>query len=224
VKETLGQIRSILADEIDLLRRVVASLSDHELVLATGCVGWRVADLVLHLRVSAEAALLGLSASTDDPADRDFVSYWHDWPPGRPPGFSEVRFTWACTAAYSRGESLQHHFDDVAKAVAQAVRSAPDGRVRFQGHVMETADFLGMWATEFALHHLDLLVEVTGQPAPAAEALEVAALTVEGLLDAARPWWWDSVTYIRKASGRSPLTPDEASRLGPLASKYPAFG
>jgi hypothetical protein len=173
-----------------------------------------VADAVLHLRMSAEAALLGLGSTTSDPADRDFVSYWRDWPAGPPPGFKEVRFTWASTAAYSASEGLRHHFDDASGSLAQAVRSARDGRVRFQGHVMEVVDFLGVWTTEFAVHHLDLLVEVTGQPPPIGAAMEVAALTADGLLNAPRPSWWDSVTYVRKASGRLPLLADEATLLG----------
>jgi hypothetical protein len=39
-----------------------------------------VADLLVHLRLDAEALLYGLAVPCDDAIDRDFISYWKDWP------------------------------------------------------------------------------------------------------------------------------------------------
>jgi hypothetical protein len=52
-------VRALLCAEIDLLRQVVAGLGDAELIAATGCAGWRAADLVVHLRLGAEAVWSG---------------------------------------------------------------------------------------------------------------------------------------------------------------------
>jgi Mycothiol maleylpyruvate isomerase N-terminal domain len=57
-------VRALLCAEIDLLRQVVAGLGDAELIAATGCAGWRAADLVVHLRLGAEAVLVGLASPT----------------------------------------------------------------------------------------------------------------------------------------------------------------
>lgn len=218
----LASTRAILVEEIELLRQLVVGLSDRQLVLSTRCVGWHVADLVVHLRMSFEAVLMSLTARTLAEPDRDFVSYWRDWPAGDAPGFGDVRFTWASSAAYASSTGLRTHFEDTAQAALGAVRACPEGRVGFQGHVMDTADVLGMWATEFAVHHLDLLSEIDG--APTVDALEVAAETLDRLLHARRPAWWDLSTYILKASGRLALLPEERSLLGPTAGRYPAFG
>ena len=55
-------VRAVLAEELDDLRNIVAGLSDAELVHASGCQGWRVADLLVHLRFSAEDLLYVLAA------------------------------------------------------------------------------------------------------------------------------------------------------------------
>lgn len=224
VQQPFGDIRSILVVEMERLRQLVEGLSEHQLILPTRCVGWHVADLVVHLRMSCEAVLMSLGNSTTDEPDRDFVSYWRDWPSGGAAGFSDVRFTWASSAAYSASTGLKQHFNDTAHAADRAVRTAPHGRARFQGHVMELGDLLGMWTTEFTVHHLDLLAEMDGSPRPTDDALEVTAATLDGLLDAPRPAWWDLSTYVLKATGRLSLLPDETSRLGPTAASYPAFG
>ena len=222
--EQLGRIKPILLAEIERLRQLVEGLSDQQLVLSTRCTGWRVADLVVHLRMSCEAVLMSLSNQTTAEPDRDFVSYWRDWPAQDGPGFGDVRLTWASSAAYSGSSGLKRHFHDTAQAAIGAVRASPDGCVIFQGHTMQVTDILGMWTTEFAVHHLDLLAEVHDRPGPPDEALEVAAATLDGLLDAPRPAWWDLSTYILKATGRAALLPEETERLGTAAVSYPAFG
>jgi len=220
----LEQARSVFGDEVDLIGEVVAGLSDTDLVRPTGCAGWRVADLVLHLRLGAEAVLAGLATTTGAPADRNAVSYWSEWPGGGSAGFAAVRSTWAMAAAYSEGRWLLAHFEDMRAAAAQAGRSAVAGRRAFQGHVLEVEDVLAMWIVELAVHHLDLVVDLPGRPGPLAEALEVVGATLDGLLGAARPGGWDLETYARKGTGRSPLDAAERAELGPLAARFPLFG
>jgi hypothetical protein len=58
-------------------------------------------------------------------------------------------------------------------------RMAP-GRVGFQGHVLTTGNFLATWATELAVHHLDLDLGEDA-PAPDPEALRLARRTAEAL-------------------------------------------
>jgi len=118
------------------------------MVRETGCEGWRVADLLVHLRFGTEEMLHGLaSPRRRGPADRDYVSYWKDWPPSVRVTFSDVRFTWATAAAYASAEALRRHFDAVVAIAEVASRAALEGQVRFWGHVMATRDFAarGRW-------------------------------------------------------------------------------
>jgi len=220
----LDEVRVLLGEELALIDHVAGGLSDAELIATTACAGWRAADVVVHLGMGAEAILAGLASPTTAPVDRDAVSYWRDWTPGSPPGFGDVRSTWAMAAAYSQGTWLVAHFHDMCAAAERAARSAPAGRISFQGHVLAVEDFLAIWTVEFAIHHLDLLVGLPGLPAPAPEAIELAAVTVDGLLETRRPVWWDTETYVRKGTGRQPLDDAERSRLAQLGDRYRAFG
>lgn len=69
---------------------------------------------------------------------------------------------------------------DRGAAGAEPLRRLKPGRVRFQGHVLATGDFLATWATELAVHHLDLDLPPE-MPAPDDDALRLARQTAEVL-------------------------------------------
>ncbi len=219
-----SDVRTVLAEELDDLRCIVAVLSDAEVIRATGCQGWRVADLLVHLRLGAEEVLHGLASPCEGPADRDYVSYWKDWPATAQVTFSDVRWTWAMAAAYPSAEVLRRHFADVAAIATAAGGAAHDGYVRFQGHVLATQDFVAMWAVEFCIHHLDLLVGVPDRPGPRTRTVELALKTVDGLVGCQRPARWDDLMYLRKASSRETLDDVDRDELGADVARYPVFG
>jgi hypothetical protein len=216
--------RTILADEIDLLRGIVTRISDAELVLPSGCRGWLIAHLLVHLRLDGEAVLESLALRTDRAVDRDWVSYWADWPAGAEANFAAVRFHWASAASYSNGDTLRRHFDDTHMAAAAAAKSATGGSVPFQDHVLTVDDLLIMWVVEYAIHHLDLASALPGAPGPDERALELAAQTLDRLIDAPRPGPWETPAYVRKGTGRMSLDEADLLLLGDLAARYPAFG
>ncbi len=217
-------VRGLLGEQLGALSELVGGLSDHELVRASGCEGWRIADLLVHLRLGAEGLLCGLATPTDAPADRDFVSYWRDWPREGPATFDDVRWTWASAASYATADSLRGHFAVVVDAARLAAHLAPPGRIAFQGHVCDIDDFLTMWIVELALRQLDLLVGVPDRPDPHPQAFELTTLTLDGLLGPDRPPAWDRLTYAKKGSGREPLDVEDRTWLANRASAYPAFG
>jgi hypothetical protein len=220
-----GNVRTVLAEELDDLRSIVAGLSAAELVRATGCQGWMVADLLVHIRLGAEDLLHGLAAPCEDPADRDYISCWKDWPARSEVTFSDVRLTWAMAAWYTTADGLRRHFDDIVAIAARASRAARVGHVRLHGHVQSTEDFLAMWAVELCVHHLDLLVGVPDRLGPRPGAVEIALNTVDGLLEERqRPARWDELTYLLKATGRAPLDDADRDYLGAVAARYPVFG
>ncbi|HET9059074.1 MAG TPA: maleylpyruvate isomerase N-terminal domain-containing protein [Acidimicrobiales bacterium] len=220
----VGDPRSICSAELEALCQISGSLTTADLVLATHCTGWSVADLLVHIRAGAEELVLGWSEPTDGEPDRDFVTYWRDWPAKAAPTFEDVRTDWAMTSAFSRAEHLLGYFRSRVGAAARAVERAPHGRFRFQGHVMEAQDMAAMWAVEFAVHHLDLMAQIPGLPPPAPGALSLACATLDRLTGAKRPNLWSPETYVLKGTGRLRLTPEDAAALAGCAGAFPAFG
>ena len=223
-----ADIRELTAAQIDLVRAVVAGLSDAELTAPTACAGWLAAHLLVHVRLgfTNAAGSFAEPAGPDEPADRDYVSYWRDWPVATEPvTFGTVRWHWANASAYSVASEFRRHFTDDARAAAGVSRNAPAGRFRFQEHVMAAEDILAMWTVEFVVHHLDLIAYLPGHDGPLPAALALTARTLDELLGTAqRPPAWDDVTYVLKGTGRLPIDGADRDALGGRAAAYPAFG
>jgi uncharacterized protein (TIGR03083 family) len=221
-------IRELAAAQVEVLAETVAELSDADLVAPTRCVGWQAAHLLVHVRLglAEQATSFAEQAGPDEPADRDYVSYWRDWPVASEPAtFGTVRWHWANASAYSVASEFRRHFADAARAAAGMSRQAPAGHFRLQGHVMAAEDILAMWTVELVVHQLDLTAHLPGaRPGPLPEALALTARTLDGLLGGEHPPSWDDVTYALKGTGRAPLDAPEREFLGARAERYPAFG
>ncbi len=223
-----ADIREIAAAQIDTAGEVVAALSDADLVAPTACTGWLAAHLLVHMRVGLAETTGSFAEPTgpDEPADRDYVSYWRDWPAAvEPVTFATVRWHWAMGSAYSVASEFRRHFTDTARAAAGVSRQAPGGRYRFQEHVMEAEDILAMWTVELVVHHLDLIAFLPGRYGPLPAALTLTARTLDGLLGITqRPPSWDEITYVLKGTGRVPLDDADREALGERTAAFPAFG
>lgn len=226
-----GDVREIAATQAERLAEVVAGLSDADLVAPTRCAGWLAAHLLAHVRLglAEQAASFAEPAGTGTVPDRDYVSYWRDWPPSAEPvTYGSVRFHWATGSSYASADSMRWHLADTARQAAGMSRQAPDGLFLFQGHVLASADILAMWTVEWVVHQLDLTAFLPGsRPGPTDRALALTVRTLDGLtgLSArARPAGWDDVTYVLKATGRVPLDDAERESLGERAGAVPAFG
>jgi uncharacterized protein (TIGR03083 family) len=230
VSERLPQeIREIAAGQVERLADLVAGLSDADLVAPTLCAGWFAAHLLVHVRLglAEHATSFAEPAGPEEAIDRDYVSYWRDWPPGnRPASYDSARFYWANGSAYASADGLRQHFADTARQAAGMSRQAPAGNFRLQGHVMAAEDILAMWTVEWVIHHLDLTEYLPGDRlGPTPESLALAVRTVDELTGGAtRPMAWDSATYLLKAAGRLPLDNTDRAHLGDRAQAFPALG
>jgi uncharacterized protein (TIGR03083 family) len=223
------EIREIAARQVERLADVVAGLSDADLVAPTLCAGWLAAHLLVHLRLglAEHAASFAEPAAAGDVVDRDYVSYWRDWPPAAEPvTFGQARFHWAHGSAYATGDSLRQHFAGTARQAAGMSRQAPAGTFRFQGHVMAAEDILAMWAVEWVIHQFDLTAHLPGERlAPRRDALTLALRTLDELTGGpARPQAWTPERYLLKGTGRLPLNDAEREFLGERAAAFPALG
>ena len=223
-----ADIRELAAAQADLMSDLVAGLSDADLVAPTRCAGWLAAHLLVHVRLglAETTGSFAQPAGPEEVTDRDFVSYWRDWPAAvEPVTFATVRWHWANASAYSVASEFRRHFTDTARAAAGVSRQAPAGRFRFQDHVMAAEDILAMWTVELVVHQLDLIAYLPGRDGPLPAALALTARTLDGLRGtAARPPSWDDMMYVLKGTGRVPLDAGDREFLGERAAAFPAFG
>lgn len=89
-----------------------------------------------------------------------------------------------------------------------------------QGHTLRADDLVATLVVEAALHHLDLIVELS-RPGPGPAALAVVRSTLGGLLGQPVPLTWDDKTYALAGTGRRELTGADVSALGDLADRFP---
>jgi len=223
-----ADIRELAAAQVETMSDLVAGMSDADLVVPTRCAGWLAAHLLVHVRLGLAETTGSFAepAGPDEPTDRDFVSYWRDWPvAAEPVTFANVRWHWANASAYSIASEFRQHFVDTASAAAGISRRAPAGRFRIQGHVMAAEDILAMWMVELVVHQLDLIAYLPGRPGPLPEALTLTTRTLDGLIGGGeRPPGWDDVTYVLKGTGRVALDAADLEFLGERAAGCPAFG
>lgn len=204
----------------------VQGLSDADFERDTRCPGMPVGPLLVHLLYDAERALIAFASPAAAEPDRDFVTYWQDFPP-QPDG--DTSFVRGVAAAYRKPGLLVQHWREVSEA---AVRAAALGlatkghRIETQGHVLRAVDFVATLVLEATVHHLDLTVGLPDAPEPDPEGLQVTARTLDGLFgpDAWDVIGWDTTTYVLKATGRLPLDEDDLEMLGPHASRLPLLG
>ncbi|TDD25674.1 hypothetical protein E1218_14560 [Kribbella turkmenica] len=192
----------------------------------TRCDGLAVGPLLVHLLYDAQRALVGFASPASAVPDRDFVTYWRDFPPGAD---GETYFERTVASAYRRPGALVQHWRELSEAAVRAATAAlvdKGRRVETQGHVLRATDFVATLVLEATVHHLDLIVDLPGAPEPDPEALQVTARTLDGLFGP-EAWdviGWDTTTYVLKATGREPLDEDDLDMLGPYADRLPLLG
>lgn len=208
--------------EYGALDELASGLTREELLDLSACRGWSRADLLFHMLLDAQRALVTLHSPVGGPADTDFVSYWRGFSASDERARAHARFVRLSVAASSDPGRIVSRWRETSAAARHAASVAADGFVTTQGHVLTTADFLATLVVEATIHHLDLVAGVDREP-PAAAGVALTTKTIDGLLGAARPLRWDDHTYLRKATGREPLDDDDRAALGDAAATLPVF-
>lgn len=206
---------------------VVAPLREADLSLPSGCRGWTITDLTVHLTQDAQRALVTLATPADGPADVDFVTYWRDFPGDDPSAESDhAQWVRRVAAAFDRPTGVVDVWTELSEAAVRAATAAdPDARVSTQGHVLTVADFLATLVTEAVIHHLDAVASLPGAPEPAPDATAIARSTVDGLFGPpGLPPAWSAGEALRKATGRTPLTAADRASLGAGTDRLPVLG
>lgn len=168
------------------VRALVAAadtLADDALLAPSRCAGWSRLDALVHVHLGLQEMLLGVVTPTDAVPDVDAATYWRTDPPGNDDSadaIDQLGYLHRLSSAYRRPRGMLGHLRMTAEGLTGAVERMPVGAVRFQGHVLTTGNFLATWATELAVHHLDLQLD-DDDPGPDPEALALARQTAEVL-------------------------------------------
>lgn len=214
------------------ITETIRALPEPDYGRPTRCAGWTVADLVFHLLLDAQRALVTCASPTEAHTDTDYISYWARYwaydssgdvehPRDREQkAAAHARFVRISAAAFASPRSLLQMWTETsAAAVRAASATPPDARLATQGRVLTIVDFVATLAVEAAIHHLDLDLP-HDEPDP--DALDLTRRTLDGLLGAGavRPDW-PAAGYALKATGRQPLEPAERAVLGNSAERFP---
>ena len=203
---------------------ITERVSRNDLLAFSRCHGWVVADVLFHVLCDAQRALVALATPDPGPPDRDYVTYWTGFAAEAGDPTPAAWWVRRSASAFRDGTGAVTLWRETAPAVVRAAgRADPDGCVGTQGHVLALPDFLATLVTEAVIHHLDITVQLTGMPAPDANAVALAARTLDGLLGAghARPDDWTADEYLLKATGRIALSDGDRRALGAAARRFP---
>lgn len=212
---------SPLASAYGPLADVVAGLGDADAWTPTGCLGWVVRDLVVHLRADTVRALVAVHTPAGRSADCDAVRYWADWGSDADADEETRRWTRAESVPWS-WTGLRDRYVESAAAAARAFDSAdPAAVVATQGHALTVADLTSTLVVEATLHHVDLVTSLDA-PGPPAQGLAEVRRVVEALLGpAASLAGWSDERVALVGTGRAVPTPDELADLA--GARIPVF-
>jgi hypothetical protein len=215
---------------VELLRRAYAPLIDLAAGVdeatgwtPTGLPGWTVRDLLFHLAGDCQRALVAMATPSDLPVDTDEVSYWTPWRPGTDSAQAGLRGIRIIASAWSsvRGPADLHV--ETARAVLHVAAHADlDVVVTTQQRVLTIDSLLRTLAVEAAIHHVDLGAVLPSPPHT--DVLAEVRRVLDALLGAPTPDDWDTVRWIRVATGRVEPSSVERAALGTGADKLPLFG
>jgi uncharacterized protein (TIGR03083 family) len=217
--------RSAMTASYQAVTGVVERLDEGELARPSRCLGWTRGDLLFHLLLDAQRALVTFASPAAGDTDVDFVSYWSPFRPSGE-GFDEhARFVRRVASSYRSDLAIAARWGETAAAAVHAAAALPAGlKVSTQGHVLMAGDFLATLAVEATIHHLDLVAGDQGLGSPSRPGLAAVRETLDHVLGEPVPAGWDDVTYALKATGRVPLTAGDRACLGVLADRFPLLG
>jgi hypothetical protein len=203
----------------------LGKLDEDALAQPSGCSGWSRADLLLHLLLDAQRALVTFATPAAAAADVDFVSYWAPFRPGAEGYAEHADFVRRMASSYRSNLVIAAHWTETAAAAARVAATLPaDLKVATQDHVLCAGDFLATLAVEATIHHLDLIAGDLNLAGPSTAGLAAARETFDGILGGPVPVGWADANYALKATGRAELTADDRTSLGVLAVRFPLLG
>jgi hypothetical protein len=209
--------RDALLAELDSWQQLLGAFDD--VGAPSRCAGWNCGQLLVHVHLGLhEVALALLDVREPGPVTIDAAGYWTKYPRTTDTERQD-RMLEGFAASYPSGVALAQHLGETVEALRRGVAGCPEGRIAFQDFTFGTGDFLGSWAVELAVHHLDL--DVIGSP-PTASALALTRACAESLVGDRLPATWDDATAVLVATGRVPVR--DETLPAHLRNRLPVIG
>ncbi|MDG4863632.1 maleylpyruvate isomerase family mycothiol-dependent enzyme, partial [Streptomyces sp. T-3] len=211
----LGALRA----ESARLYEQVSGLPEAEWERPSPCPPWSVREVFAHLTAAVErvgvlldepvpapvpgtvpdAVRLITAAEYCAPAERFTPVVHHD----------RIEAAQLYAARFAEGRALAEHFDGVWRAVADRCAREPESRVVVarHGEAMRLGEFLLTRVVEVCVHGFDVARGLGHAPWPSEEAADaVCRLLLGRSYEEAPVPGWDRTTFLRKATGRLPMT------------------
>jgi uncharacterized protein (TIGR03083 family) len=225
------RILGAFAAEAEQLTGSLRGISPDRWSLPTPCPPWTVAELLGHV-LTTIAWLPGMiAAPAPVPVEARVTANGYYRPDER---FSadvnaqRIDLGQQRAAVAGDGATLLAQFDAKWRECRELSMSQSAGRVVLTRHgdAMLLTDFLITRIVELGLHGLDLAYAL-GVPAwlsPAAQDVLVTVLRDDSRIDPVDAMGWDPLTFLRKATGRQPITEDETHQLAQLGVRWLTLG
>jgi uncharacterized protein (TIGR03083 family) len=224
-----GRVVEAFRCEAGRLARAMSGVSQAEWCLPTRCAPWTVRELLAHVRVVIAWLPGMLAAPAPVRAEVSAVEYYR--PDERfAPETNAARVALAQEHAGKQfsGAALAQAFDATWQEVDRLCRVAPQGRVvrTRHGDPMLLSEFLLTRVVEVAVHGLDLADALEREPWITPQAADVVQDLLSGPDSAAalEKLGWSQLRFLRKATGRDPITREEAAEADRLGIRWLTLG
>ncbi|MFF4660705.1 maleylpyruvate isomerase N-terminal domain-containing protein [Streptomyces sp. NPDC001381] len=197
--------------------------------MPTRCTPWTVSELLAHVRVVIAWLPGMLAAPAPTRAEVSAVEYYR--PDSRfAPNTNAARIAMAQDHAAEQlsGAALAKDFNVTWQQVDRLCQAEPEGRVvrtRY-GDPMFLSEFLVTRVVEVAVHGLDLADALGREPWLTSKAADVVQDLLLGGPDGAalEKLGWGQLRFLHKATGREPITSEEALDVDRLDIRWLTLG
>lgn len=211
------------------LTRAMTEVSQAEWHVPTRCVPWTVSELLAHVRVVIAWLPGMLAAPAPSRAEVSAAEYYR--PDDRfasDTNAARIALAQDHAAQQLSGAALVADFEATRQEVDRLCRAEPDGRVvrTRHGDPMLLSEFLLTRVVEVAVHGLDLADALGREPWLTPQAADVVQDLLLGPDGAAalEKLGWSQLPFIRKATGRAPITREEAAEADRLGIRWLTLG
>ncbi|MFC4507692.1 MULTISPECIES: maleylpyruvate isomerase family mycothiol-dependent enzyme [Streptomyces] len=215
--------------EAGQLAQAMTEVSEAEWRLPTRCEPWKVSDLLAHVRMVIAWLPDMLTAPAPTRAEVSAAEYYRPDDRFAPEtNAARIALAQAHAAEQLSGTALVEDFKATWQRVDRLCRAEPEGRAvcTRHGDPMLLSEFLLTRVVEVALHGLDLADALGREPwltSQAADLVQDLLLDPDGLV-ALEKLGWGQLRFLRKATGREPITKEEALDVDRLAIRWLVLG
>jgi hypothetical protein len=224
---SMRDLAETLKVECDAVASVASRLGEHEFGTQTACAPWDIKALPAHMWRDLFRIPKALEGPEPLTANVDAIGYWTAYDPrGDAPSIATHAMETA--AEYDTGAQVLAAFQElVVECYSLASQCGPERRIElWWGPHMRLDEFLKTRILEIVVHCVDLTDALQERPVATTHGLVVTVTILDGLLAEKRPTElaWSDIDFIRKGTGREPLTDGEGAVLGPVSARFPLLG